>query len=322
MRIIYHKRIISLLSKAVLYLGFTAVSCNNNPTGKQHENYEPDMNKYTDNSGISTGEDGTYAAQKATNQCTDYNEISGSKDSLSAIMTSIANGNKYKLASLCLFPLERKYPLYDIQSPEQLIKYFDIMFDNKFRERMKRATIDDWYSCGWRGYGFGERRGTQSELSVYDILTAVNYYSDREKQMLGALQQEEIKSLHRSLQAEKWVPYACLLDVTDNSIIRIDVKEDYSYEYHSTTTSRLLKYKKGGKASDIPDKIMFGTITTDGSANEREFNYKDNSGLSISFMDFDGGKDEYGRTEIDIEENGNTITHKIKKTYWRDVMKQ
>jgi|GEM_PF-5309004 len=70
MRIINHKRIISLLLKAVLYLGITAVSCNNNPTGKPHEKYEPDMNNYTDNSGISTGEDGNYAAQKATNQCT------------------------------------------------------------------------------------------------------------------------------------------------------------------------------------------------------------------------------------------------------------
>ena len=33
-----------------------------------------------------------------------------------------------------------------------MVKRFDLIFDQKFRDRMKSSKASDWHSYGWRGY--------------------------------------------------------------------------------------------------------------------------------------------------------------------------
>ena len=86
---------------------------------------------------------------------------------------------------------------------------------------MKSAKPSDWHSYGWRGYCYGD----SSELWVYDSLTIVNYYSPQEKKLYGELVKKEMGSLHESLRGKGWLPFCCFKDLTDGSIVRVDIRE-------------------------------------------------------------------------------------------------
>lgn len=230
-----------------------------------------------------------------------------SKRHLRDIISSIVNGNKKKLASLCRYPICRPYPLHDIESREQMEAYFNVMFDKAFRKRMKNITDDDWDNRGWRGYSIGS-----GELCVYDSLCAVNYSSPKEQRMLRARVKMDLKSINASLRGKGWKPYFCYRDCTDGSVIRIDVKEDYEREY------RLAKYDKGSQPSDMPDVLMYGTVSMNGSMHYRYHEFCNEQGDSISFGDIFCDPDDDGTIEMKWENERMTEYHRIKKCYWLD----
>ena len=51
--------------------------------------------------------------------------VSGSTEHIRAIMKSIADGEAKTLASLAIYPIERRYPLRNIASSSDMIKRFD-----------------------------------------------------------------------------------------------------------------------------------------------------------------------------------------------------
>ena len=61
--------------------------------------------------------------------------VSGSTENIGAIMKSIADGDTKTLAALAIYPIERRYPLHNIVSPSDMVKRFDLIFDQKFRNR-------------------------------------------------------------------------------------------------------------------------------------------------------------------------------------------
>lgn len=147
--------------------------------------------------------------------------VSGSTEHIEKIMKSIADGDAKTLASLTIYPIERRYPLHNIINSSDMIRRFDQVFDQKFRDRMKSPKASDWHSYGWRGYSFGE----DNALWVYDSLTIINYYSPQEKALYEQLVKKEINSLHESLRGNGWCPYCCYKDKTDGSVIRVDIRE-------------------------------------------------------------------------------------------------
>ena len=147
--------------------------------------------------------------------------VSGSSANIIAITKSIADGDAKKLASLTLFPIGRRYPLRDIKDRADMVRRFNSVFDTGFRQKMKSAKPSDWHSYGWRGYCYGD----SSELWVYDSLTIVNYYSQQEKKLYGELVKKEMGSLHESLRGKGWLPFCCFKDLTDGSIVRVDIRE-------------------------------------------------------------------------------------------------
>ena len=146
--------------------------------------------------------------------------VSGSSANIMTITKSIVDGDAKKLASLTLFPIERRYPLRDIKDRADMVRRFNLVFDAGFRKKMQSAKPSDWHSYGWRGYCYGD----SSELWVYDSLTIINYYSPQEKNLYGQLVKKEMNSLHASLKGNGWYPYSCYKDITDGSVIRIDIR--------------------------------------------------------------------------------------------------
>ena len=145
-----------------------------------------------------------------------------SVSSLERITQSIANGDAKTLASLTHYPLMRRYPLKNIENAQQMMAYFDIMFDDSIRNKLRHATINDWYEVGWRGCQFGNGM----LWTTPDTLYAINYMSAKESRLLEELRTKEMNTLHTSMQSDGWTPYKCLQSISGDTVIRIDQHDD------------------------------------------------------------------------------------------------
>lgn len=258
--------------------------------------------------------------------------ISGSTEHIGAIMKSIAEGDAKTLASLTIYPIERVYPLHNIVSPSDMVKRFDMIFDQKFRDRMKSSKASDWHSFGWRGYSYGE----DDALWVYDSLTIVNYYSQEEKALYDQLVKKEMTSLHESLRGNGWYPFCCYKDKTDGSIVRVDIKARETMEeknFHKDGVAlqypqlqafkirgdeefRLSVYPKGCCLNEKPQMILKGYVEIGGSANMMDYVFKKENLL----FEFGDSFYEDGKLYMVIRKDGIESKHEIIPCYWLDLL--
>lgn len=259
--------------------------------------------------------------------------VSGSSANIMTITKSIVDGDAKKLASLTLFPIERRYPLRDIKDRADMVRRFNLVFDAGFRKKMRSAKPSDWHCYGWRGYCYGD----SSELWVYDSLTIINYYSPQEKNLYGQLVKKEMNSLHASLKGNGWYPYFCYKDVTDGSIIRIDIrsrKEMKEENFHKDGVAllypqlqafkvrgdeefRLSIYSKGTALNGKPQTVLNGYADIGGSANMMDYVFKkENTEIKLGDSFYEDGKQL-----MNIKKNGQELSHEIMKYYWLDLIK-
>lgn len=257
--------------------------------------------------------------------------VSGSTEHIGAIMKSIADGDAKTLASLAIYPIERMYPLRNITSSSDMVKRFDQIFDQKFRDRMKSSKESDWHSYGWRGYSFGE----DDALWVYDSLTIINYYSAQEKVLYGQLVKKEMTSLHESLRGNGWYPFCCYKDITDGSVVRVDIKARKTAEarnFHKDGVAlaypqlqafkirgdeefRLSVYPKGFSLKEKPQMALKGYVEIGGSANVMDYVFK-NEDYEIEFGD---SFYEDGKQLLMIKKEDKETQHEIESCYWLDL---
>lgn len=239
-------------------------------------------------------------------------EDSCGREIVESVVRSVVDGDKKELASLCVYPIERRYPLHDIENAGQMEEYFDILFDKSFRKRLESVKPEDWGLVGWRGYCLW-----QGEMWVSEdfLLYSVNYSSPEEQRLFWKLVEEDMASLNKELRGGGWRPYSCYKDVTDGSVMRIDVKDG------DVTKYRLARYGKGCKASDSPDVLMSGDVSVTGSMGACFHEFGNVKGDSISFGDIDFSKDEDGTMQMNWRNGGVVETHRIKKCYWLDEMR-
>ena len=258
--------------------------------------------------------------------------VSGSTANIMAITRSIADGDAEKLASLTLFPIERRYPLRDIKDYADMVRRFNLVFDADFRQKMKSAKHSDWHSHGWRGYCYGDN----SELWVYDSLIVINYYSPQEKKLYGELVKKEMNSLHESLRGKGWFPFCCFKDLTDGSIVRVDIRERkelkeenfrkdglalaspqlQAFKVRGDEEFRLSIYPKGTALKGKPQTVMNGYVEIGGSANMMDYVFK-NGNIEFEFGD---SFFEQGKQFLMIKKDGNETQHEIETCYWLDLI--
>ena len=259
--------------------------------------------------------------------------VSGSTEHIGAIMKSIADGDTKTLAALAIYPIERRYPLHNIVSPSDMVKRFDLIFDQKFRDRMKSSKASDWHSYGWRGYSYGE----DNALWVYDSLTIINYYSAQEKALYDQLVKKEMASLHESLRGNGWYPFCCYKNLTDGSIVRVDIraretKEEKNFHKDGVALAypqlqafkirgdeefRLSIYPKETALKGKPQTVMSGYVDIGGSANMMDYVFKKGD------FKFEFGDSFYedGKQILMIKKDGNETQHEIESCYWLDLIK-
>lgn len=260
--------------------------------------------------------------------------VSGSTEHIVAIMKSIVDGDAKTLASLAVYPIERRYPLHNIVSPSDMVKRFDLFFDQEFRDRMKSSKASDWHSYGWRGYSYGE----DNALWVYDSLTIINYYSAQEKALYDQLVKKEMASLHESLRGNGWYPFCCYKNLTDGSIVRVDIrarkamkeqnihKDGVALQYpqlqafkiRGDEEFRLSIYPKGYNLNEKPQISSTGYVDIGGSANMMDFVFK-NGNTEIEFGD---SFYEEGKQFLILRRDGKDTRFEIESCYWLDMLSE
>lgn len=245
-------------------------------------------------------------------------KVSGSTEHIEPIMKSIAYGDAKTLASLTIFPIERRYPLHNIVDSSDMIKRFNQIFDQKFRDRMKLSKASDWHSYGWRGYSYGE----DNSLWVYDSLTVINYYSPQEKALYDQLVKKEMASLHESLRDNNWRPFCCYMDMTDGSIVRVDIRtskavKDEIFYVKKDDKFRMSIYPQGSNLMGKPLLVLNGNVNIEGSANIMDYCFKNGE----SKIEFGDSSFKDGKELLRITKNGKESIHEIKPCYWLDLNK-
>lgn len=260
-------------------------------------------------------------------------DVSGSTDNIHAIVRSIADGDAWELANLVDYPISRKYPLKDIKDPADMVKQFNDIFDERFREKISRSTDSDWHAYGWRGYYFDEQR----YLWVYDLLTVIDYYSPLEQKRREDLISREMASLDSSLNGEGWKPFCCYRDKTNSSIIRIDIRErkknkkkNYHVDGVALIYPQLQAYKLRGDEefrmsiySDIdrlnekPSFVFTGYADIGGSANMTDYIFNKGKDMEIFLGD---SYYENGIQTITFKKKSKENVHHIECCYWLDLI--
>lgn len=200
----------------------------------------------------------------------EFPEMSCSSDTLTTgqyhqmILNAIANGNKALFAEMICYPLHREYPLADIKDIQQMIGYFDTLFDVTFRKRVAKLDSNSWEQVGWRGWMI-----LDGEIWDTDPCIVINYSSPLEQRHAESLMKKDMSRLHPSLQ-DKWKPFECyFLDGSTSpdfeySYARIDVSTDLVSE-DGEPVYRLSLFKKESNASDAPSLVLMGNREIEGS---------------------------------------------------------
>lgn len=188
------------------------------------------------------------------------------------IVEAIANGDKQTFAKIVSYPLSRPYPLPDIETEGQMVRYFDTLFDKQFRQRIAKLDSNSWDNVGWRGSMI-----LDGEIWDTDPVICINYSSPLEQHYAEYLRKKDMSRLHPSLRGN-WEPYYCYhLDGSDYpsfeySFARVDISTDHNPE--TEPSFRVAIFKKGTKASEMPAIVLFGERTIEGSMHLETLHFK------------------------------------------------
>lgn len=208
------------------------------------------------------------------------------------------------------YPIERPYPLRNIDDSASMVRYYPTLVDDSLRTVVKTTPDSLWRQDGWQGWTL--RDGQYFYIDNGKIYT-VNYLSYREKQMLDSLRRAEISTLDPTLR-KGWEPVACVVDTASGAVFRID-----SRVVGDSVDYRLAGYRAGTDLSSKPTILLYGRMELEGSMGNR-FYY---------FHDADGNKAEYSPDyapedsvpSLELDRHGKATYYNARPGYWLDCVK-
>ena len=226
------------------------------------------------------------------------------------VAIAILNDSPSEFASVVSYPVERPYPLKNVEDSAEMVKYYPTLVDDTIRKAVEEAPDSAWQQIGWRGWTLGD--GSYFWIDSGKIYE-VTYVSEREHIMLDSLQNVEIATLDPSLQAG-WTPVACVKDTESGEIFRIDTQDATNPPIY-----RLAGYSSEESLSGQPSIVLYGTLDLEGSMGNRFFRFSDDAGTTAEYSpDMVSDEEE---PEIEIDRKGTSHRYKAKPDYWLDHIK-
>ena len=153
-----------------------------------------------------------------------------------------------QLADRVSYPIARENPVPDIETKEEFMLFYPVLFDAEFK-KLLLSTIFDSTNTIDHYTGFGLLRGA-IWLDDEGKIRTINHTSKQEDQLAKQLQNETQQRIHSSV--EDW-KYNILVCETSQFIIRIDEMENDEIRY--------ISWNKPKTISDKPALILFGGTT-------------------------------------------------------------
>ena len=224
--------------------------------------------------------------------------------SIKKLVKAVADNDTAAFASLVSYPLQRPYPLRNIETPQQMKGYYSVMVDDSLRRVLTSSRPGDWEEYGWRGWSLKRGEYVWVDADLY----AVDYLSARERVMLDSLVAADMGTLSRDL-AEGWIPELCLQTHEDNAVMRIDSRKDA----HISPRYRLLIYPAGSDLRGAPAYTLNGYRDSEGTAGTRVYTFGTPSGREVRFSpDIPDGSSP-------VVEFPDTVVS-VNQTYWLDLI--
>lgn len=182
------------------------------------------------------------------------NTIDGQKKNRITSLTALfKQQNIHAIAARIQYPLRRENPIPNIKNDHDFVHRFNEVFDQTLIDRIANAKNEQWKEVGWRGIMLDN--GTVWLDGDGDKITAINYQSTTEKNLLEKLIRKQKKYIHPSLKLFKRPVYTIK---TPKYLIRIDELSNGMYRYAC--------WKIGNKENTLPDMILNnGKLEFDGS---------------------------------------------------------
>lgn len=224
------------------------------------------------------------------------------------IVRAVHDNNPSLFAMEVGYPLQRPYPLKDINNEEEMKAYYNVIMDDSLRNVILNSSPEDWQRYGWRGYGLKDG----SYLWVDDNIYAIDYVSQKEKALIDSLNIVE-KNRLPGMMSEGWQPVLTLLSNDDGKIYRIDTRTDDRTKrgklyrlsiYDSHDPLELLK---------MPVQMLDGYSRIEGSMPVISYVFHDNEGKEYSVYPDDpvSGSPLLSTPEGDAKE--------VEKAYWYEL---
>ena len=223
------------------------------------------------------------------------------------IALAIINDSPEEFASVVSYPIERPYPLKNVENPSQMMKYYSTIIDDSIKRKVKESPDSLWHQDGWRGWTFDN--GSYfwiDEGKIYSI----NYVSAKENHLLDSLRNVEISTLEPSLR-NGWIPMVCIVDSIDGVVFRIDTENNVD-----SAKLRLAGYDKIDALSGMPTLLLYGNLQTEGSMCNRLYLFHDSIGNSAEYSP-DIFENDTIRV-IEVTHKGKQKRYRVKPGYWLD----
>lgn len=181
-------------------------------------------------------------------------------DKVNELIAVFQNNDKEEIANHIGYPLNRSYPIPEVNTAKELVVRFDQIFDKELINAIAKSTLDDWSTVGWRGTMLKDGLLWMDDNG---IIYRINRDTPMEQKWRKSLIQQDRTRLHKSVQKYK-EPYA-VIDV-EGETWRIDNIND--------EVMRLVIWKKGVKMNEHPALVLEGCLDLQGSMGTRVLEFK------------------------------------------------
>lgn len=226
------------------------------------------------------------------------------------MVRAVADNDAGKFAATVSYPLQRPYPLRDIEDARQMESYYGTLVDDSLRRVITASGPDQWSEYGWRGWALKDGRYVWIDSLVYDI----PYVSAREQADLERLRRQELNTLRADLRGD-WLPLGAM--TADNGdVMRIDAAGNATPD--SRDALRLLVFRKGTDLHGDPSDIFSGTLSMEGSDVSPIYEFADKSGRKWTYIPYPD--DGSGPAVYEELKDGSERTVNVRHVYWMDII--
>lgn len=265
------------------------------------------------------GLSGCGSSSKQTSAVTEIEANDSLPVAVKSVVKAVAEDDSTGFARMVSYPLQRPYPLRDINTPEEMQAYYKVLVDDSLRNIITHARPDRWSEYGWRGWSLDDGQYLWVEDGVYDVA----YLSKAEKLQMDSLVEHEMKSLDPTMR-EGWRPEYCFNDTVAGTVYRVDARRDSVSKGHHGHHGlkgkrhgyRLAVYPKGYALSSAPQSVIDGDKDEEGTAGTTVYIFDDGHGRHMVI--------DPNPTDVSAPQlyDGNADPVSLKRVYWRDLIKK